>query len=149
MDENIRRYVGLTVTVLMTLMAAGSFLFRYAGFTRMLDSVEAVSLSDSLIKEEEGRSSSFPALTLTGNMDSRMPYRATREGLVRECGGGELLGVLMLAGADGILDEPIDVDGVPCGLVDLAGIRVPDRYRVVIDLDETGIVISSGYVRLP
>lgn len=149
MDENIRRFLGWTAVVLMTVTAMGSFLVRYAGFTRLLDNMESVSLSDSLVKEVERQTPSSPALVLFGSLDSRLPFRATREGLVRECGGGELIGVLMLAGEDGILDEAIDVDGVPCGRVDLAGIRKENRYRVVVDVDETGVVISSGYVKLP
>ncbi len=132
MDETIRRYLGWTIAVLMTVMAAGSFLFRYAGFIRLMDSVESVSLSDSVVKADEGQSSSYPRssyppssyppLSLAGGFNTRMSLRATREGLVRECGGSDLIGVLMIADAgvpsdgqvvaDGVLEDGISADGV-------------------------------------
>lgn len=184
MDETIRRYLGWTIAVLMTVMAAGSFLFRYAGFMRLLDSVESVSLSDSVVKADEGQSSSclpssYPSSALAGGLDSRMALRATREGLVRECGGSDLIGVLMLAeagvssdgriladgaagggiaadgvpgggiAAEGVPGGGIVVDGVSADQVDIGSIKTEDRYRVVYAVDVSGVVASSVYERLP
>lgn len=175
MDESIRRYLGWIVAVLMIVTAAGSFLFRYAGFDRFLDSAESVALSDSLVKAGDGLPPSGNSLSPTGGLDSRMPLRATREGLVRECGGGDLLGVLMLADTAGVRDnkpvsgglpaepsisdgapaEPsalddvpavsIFVDGIPGCKVDLGGIRMDARFRVVYSIDESGAVTSASY----
>ncbi len=175
MDESIRRYLGWIVAVLMVVTAAGSFLFRYAGFDRFLDSAESVALSDSLVKAGDGLSTSRNSLSPTGGLESRMPLRATREGLVRECGGGDLLGALMLAETTGVKDsKPVSgglpaepaisddapaepsasddvpavlhfVDGIPGYEVDLGGIRMDARFRVVYSIDESGAVMSASY----
>jgi len=53
MDQNIRNWLTVSIAVLLVVGATGSFFLRYAGFTKMIDHMDSVALSDDIVKENE------------------------------------------------------------------------------------------------
>jgi len=149
MDDNLMRFLGWIAAGMMIVLAAGTFLVRYAGFVNLVNHVEQVALSDSVVWRENTGQVQADHSSEPGSAAEARLLRPFRGGLVSICDGRELKGIIMLAGADGTWDEPITIDGQPVS--ESSSIAVPNdaRYRVSYTVNGEGYVTGTTYELIP
>ncbi len=142
MNTSLRNFLYMTIAVMLTLSAVGTFFVRFSALNSMVNHVEKVALSDDVVQEENGSYLGEGA----GSAPEVIPVA---EGLLRPCLGSDLLSVYTAAAADGVLDEMIFVEGKPLQEAGelLETVQNSDVFYVLYSVNTNGFVEKTEYRR--